>query len=44
MLDPRSFDADVEAIPHFAFELCAELAAEKGRDVVGLDGVNSGAR
>src|SRR3954451_20427657 len=43
MLDPHSFYANVEAVPHFAFELRAELAAEKGCDVVGLDGVNSGA-
>src|SRR3954452_11099384 len=43
MLDPRPFDANVETIPHFAFEPGAELAAEKRCDVVGLDGVNSGA-
>src|SRR5438270_1463976 len=38
------FDANVETVPHFAFEPGAELAAEKRCDVVGLDGVNSGAR
>jgi hypothetical protein len=27
VFDPRSFDADVEAVPHFAFELRAQLAA-----------------
>src|SRR4051794_29097510 len=44
MLDPRPFDANVETVPHFAFELGAEFAAEERCDVVGLDGVNSGAR
>src|SRR5437764_12291884 len=44
MLDPRPFDADVDTVPHFAFEPGAELAAEKRCDVVGLDGVTSGAR
>src|SRR4051812_13556399 len=44
MLDPRPLDANVETVPHFAFEPGAELAAEKRCDVVGLDGVNSGAR
>src|SRR3954454_17198268 len=44
MLDPRPFDANVETVPHFAFELGAEFAAENRCDVVGLDGVNSGAR
>src|SRR3954449_12991912 len=43
MLDPRPLDANVETVPHFAFEPSAELAAEKRCDVVGLDGVNSGA-
>src|SRR3954471_14998894 len=44
MLNPRPFDANVETVPHFAFELGAEFAAEERCAVVGLDGVNSGAR
>src|SRR5713101_8147439 len=40
MLDPRSLDADVEAIPHFALELRAELAAEESGDIVWFDRVN----
>src|SRR3954468_1110913 len=44
MLDPRSFDANVETVPHLAFEPGAELAAVKSCDVVGLDVVNIGSR
>ena len=41
MFDPRSFDADVKAVAHFAFD-SVEFLAQKGGDVVGLDGVNGG--
>jgi hypothetical protein len=44
VLDPHPFDADVETVSHFALELGAEFAFEKGRDVIGLNSVDRGAR
>jgi hypothetical protein len=40
VFDPRPFGADVETVPHFAFELRAELAPEESGYVVRLDGMN----
>src|SRR3982750_4564392 len=44
VFDPRPFDADMETVPHFAFELRAELTSEESGDVVRLDRVNRRAR
>jgi len=44
VFDPRSFNADVETVAHFTFELRAELAPEERGDVVRLYCMNRRAR
>ena len=44
VFDSRPFNADVETVAHFAFELRVQLAPEESGDVVWLDRVNCRAR
>jgi hypothetical protein len=43
VLDPCPFDADVIAIAHLILVVAVQFLSQKSGDVVGLDGVDSGA-
>jgi hypothetical protein len=44
VLDARALDPDIEAIAHLILVVSRQFLSQKRCDVVGLDGVNSGAR
>jgi hypothetical protein len=44
VFDPRPFDTDVETISHLTLVHGAQLAAQKGGDVIRLDSMNRRAR